>query len=276
MTAPGPALYVGRVAHRRFRPRAHRLSYRVFWLLIDIDGIDATGRRLRLFSRDRWNLFSFRAKDYGDRSGAPLRLHVAAALAAAGIAREGGRTLLLTMPRILGYAFNPLSVYFCYRSDGTLAATIHEVHNTFGEIHSYVMAAGEGEAPLRHESAKVFHVSPFLDRDMTYRFNTRPPGETVSVGVSAVGPEGPMLAAMLEGARRPLDDRQLARVFLSHPLLTLKVTFAIHWHALRLVLKRIAIVRYAPPPEAAVTAGRLSGGGEAPGAMPSRVESSGA
>jgi len=256
VTAPASSLYVGSVAHRRLRPRPHALSYRVFWLLLDLDEIDGLANRLRLFSRNRFNVFSFHDADYGDRSGSALRPQVEARLIEAGLALPGGPIRLFTMPRILGYAFNPLSVFFCHRPDGTLAATVYEVHNTFGETHSYVMAADGDGQPIVQESRKAFHVSPFLDRAMDYRFRLVPPGDAVSVVIRATDASGPMLMASLAGRRRALTDRILAGLLASHPLLTLKVTAAIHWHALRLVLKRIAIVRHPGSTPDPVTAGR--------------------
>ncbi len=125
------ALYIGRVIHRRLRPRVHRLAYRSYWLLLDLDEVPALARRLKLFSLNRFNLFSFHDADHGSGTTKPLRAQIEANLSAAGIDLEGGKILLLAMPRLLGYAFNPLSIYFCYAQDGTLAALIYEVHNTF-------------------------------------------------------------------------------------------------------------------------------------------------
>ena len=241
------ALYVGRVRHHRFRPRPHALSYRVFWTLLDLDEIDGLAGELRLFSRNRFNLYSFRDADYGDRSGKPLRPQVEAMLAEAGIAHDGGPIRLLTMPRILGYAFNPLSTYFCYRRDGSLCATVYEVHNTFGEVHSYVAPAVLDGGVLRQEAGKVFHVSPFMGLDMRYAFTVTPPDARVSIAIDAQDGEGRMIAAVLSGERVALSDTALLRLLVTHPLLTLKVTAAIHWHALRLLAKRI---RWRPHPAA--------------------------
>ena len=126
------ALYVGTVFHRRFKPTEHKLRYRVYWLLLDLDELPTLARSLRLFSRDRFNLFSFHERDYGARDGTPLREHVERAMAEAGLTPDGGAIRLLTMPRVLGYAFNPLSVYFCYGRDNALRAILYEVSNTFG------------------------------------------------------------------------------------------------------------------------------------------------
>ena len=243
------ALYVGRVRHHRFRPKPHALAYRVFWMLLDLDEIDAIAGQLRLFSRNRFNLYAFRDTDYGDRSGRPLKEQVADALAAAGVQWDGGSVRLLTMPRILGYAFNPLSTYFCYGPDGSLRATVYEVHNTFGEIHSYVAPAGAQAHPLRQEVEKRFHVSPFMGLAMRYAFQVEPPGERVSVAIDGHDSEGRLITASLSGQRRILDDATLLRLLASHPLLTLKVTAAIHWHALRLLAKRIPLWTHPAPPK---------------------------
>ncbi|MDU0343217.1 DUF1365 domain-containing protein [Bosea rubneri] len=243
------ALYVGRVRHHRFRPRPHALSYRVFWMLIDLDEIDVMDGRLRLFSRNRFNLYGFRDADYGDRSGRPLKEQVAEALAATGIDWDGGSVRLLTMPRILGYAFNPLSTYFCYGRDGALRAIVYEVHNTFGEIHSYVAPAGAQAHPLRQEAEKHFHVSPFMGLAMRYAFQVEPPGDRVSVAIDGHDEDGRLITASLTGRRRALDDTTLLRLLATHPLLTLKVTAAIHWHALLLLAKRIPWWTHPAPPE---------------------------
>lgn len=256
MNTGASALYVGRVMHRRTRPRPHALAYRVYWMLLDLDEIDGLDARLRLFSRDSANVFSFRTADYGDRSGRPLRPQVEERLAEAGIDISGGPIRLLTMPRILGYAFNPLSVFFCHRADGSLAATLYEVHNTFGEIHSYLIRA-EGDArPIVQDSAKAFHVSPFLTRDMSYRFRLQPPGNEVAVHIAAKDAAGPVVFASLSGDRRALNDSNLMKLLVTHPLLTMRVTLAIHWHALLLLAKRIPLIRYPGPAAADVTVGR--------------------
>ncbi|KRE00818.1 hypothetical protein ASE61_20495 [Bosea sp. Root670] len=249
------ALYVGRVRHHRFRPRPHALAYRVFWMLLDLDEIDRLAAKLALFSRNRFNLYAFRDADYGDRSGQPLRPQIEAALANAGIAHDGGPIRLLTMPRILGYAFNPLSTYFCYRRDGSLCATVYEVHNTFGEIHSYVAPADSAGGALRQEADKVFHVSPFMNLDMRYAFAVTPPGQRISVAIDGHDAEGRLITAVLSGKRTELSDAALLRLLATHPLLTLKVTAAIHWHALRLLAKRIPWRPHPAAPERPFTLG---------------------
>jgi hypothetical protein len=252
------ALYIGRVRHLRTRPRAHKLSYRVFWMLLDLDEIDALAGRLRWFSRNRFNLYAFRDADYGDRTGSPLRPQIEALLRDAGLAPDGGPLRLLTMPRILGYAFNPLSTWFCHRRDGTLMAIVYEVHNTFGETHSYVAPAGSG-GMVAQEAVKQFHVSPFMELDMNYRFDVVPPAETMSVSIDGSDAQGRLIAATMSGARRDLSDGALLGLLASHPLLTLKVTLAIHWHAIRLLLKRVPFVPHPAPLSPNVTLGREAG-----------------
>ena len=237
------ALYVGYVMHRRVRPRPHRLRYRVFWLLFDLDSIAELDERLRLFSLGRLNLFSFNLADHGDGTATPLRTQVEQKLRSAGISLEGGRIELLCMPRILGYVFNPLSIYYCYASNGELAALIYQVHNTFGERHSYVLEAGCPENDVVSQQAnKTFYVSPFLDMNMRYAFRARIPGEALSLSIMGSDPQGPLITAVMTGRRRALTDAALLRVFVTHPLLTLKVIGGIHFEAARLWLKGIRLV----------------------------------
>lgn len=253
--APGlapSALYSGRVSHQRLRPLRHRLSYRVFSLLLDVDQLPALARRLRLFSLNRFNLFSLHERDYGDGVSC-LRDHVDGQLRAAGLP-TGGAIRLLTMPRILGYAFNPLNVYFCHAPDGELGAILYEVNNTFGQRHGYlieVQGAGRRGGPIEQRCAKQLHVSPFLALDMHYEFRVAAPdlhAPRLSIGIAAHDARGPVLQARLEASRQPLGDGALARTLFSHPLLTLKVMGAIHWQALRLFAKGVRLLpRPAPP-----------------------------
>lgn len=228
------AIYDGVVAHKRLRPRRHRLSYRVFSLLLDLDELPALS--LRLLKINRPGLMSFREADHGD--GGKLRPWVEARLAEAGLAADGP-IRILCYPRMLGYVFNPLTAYFCHRADGTLAAIIYEVHNTHGERHAYVLPGGEGV--VRHSCDKRFFVSPFMPMDCVYNFTISPPGETVSVGILERDGEGTLLTASFAGTRAPLTDGALARALLAHPLMTLKVTVAIHWEAIRLLLKGLRV-----------------------------------
>jgi DUF1365 family protein len=252
MAATTSALYVGAVMHRRMAPRRHRLRYRAFWLLIDLDQPRPLDR-LHLFSRNRLNLVSFHDADHGDGSERSVRAYVERTLAEHAIDWDGGRVTLLCMPRILGYVFNPLSIYFCYRRDGSLAALLYEVRNTFGQMHSYLLPVVTNTPLVRQRCAKTFYVSPFLGMDLTYDFRVTPPAEKVSVVVSAGDLRGPILIASLAAERRNLSDRSLLLAVLTHPLLTLKVIGAIHWEALKIWWKGIRFQPRPPAPAHPVT-----------------------
>lgn len=242
-------LYTGTVLHHRLRPRAHRLRYRVFWMLIDLDEIDNLSSRLRFFSRNRFNIASFRDRDHGDGSATPLRQQIEALLRKAGCEPDGGKITLLCMPRILGYGFNPLSVHFCHRANGSLEAIIYEVHNTFGERHCYVIRCdGTEDETITQHCSKDFYVSPFLGMDISYTFSVQRPGAYVKIAIVGKDHGDAVITAALSGTRQKLADASLLKAWISHPLLTLKVIGAIHWHALRMVLKGFRIHRHSPGP----------------------------
>jgi hypothetical protein len=253
------AVYLGQVMHRRVRPRAHRLAYRVFSLLLDLDEIDGLSVRLRLFSRNRFNLLSFHDRDFGAGTDEPLRAQVERHLAEAGIEPDGGPIRLFAMPRILGYVFNPLSVYFCHRRSGVLAAILYEVSNTFGQRHSYLIPVEAGaDGMIRQRCAKRFYVSPFMDMGLEYSFRVLPPGERIALSIGADDAEGRCLTAVVTGERRPLTDRGLLGACLACPLLTLKVIAGIHWEALRIWLKGVGVRERPSPPPSPVTISRSS------------------
>ncbi len=225
--------------HRRHRPVIHRFRYRVFTLLLDLDRAETSTHKLRLLSWNRFNLFSFYDRDHGPRDGSGLRLWVEDHLRAAGIEPDGGTIRLLCFPRILGYVFNPLSLYFCHRRDGSLAAMVYEVKNTFGEQHAYVLPAVHGEG--RHRCAKSFYVSPFIGMSASYHFRLRPPDERLAISIRETDAQGPLLDAVMTGRRADLNDLALARCFVAYPLMTLKVIAAIHFEAFRLWRKGLTI-----------------------------------
>ena len=255
MAAPpdASALYVGRVIHERMHGIRHRLAYRVYMLLLDLDHIE--NRRPGLLGRGRFGLLSWRAGDHGDRSGRPLRVQVEGHLAEAGIDIAGGPIRLLTMPRILGYGFNPLSVFFCHHPDGTLAAILYEVTNTFHERHSYLIATPSADGPVRQSADKAFFVSPLMDMDLTYDFTVRPPGEAVGVTIAVRRGQMPILTASFAGERRPLTSGALVRAFVTHPLLTWKVMWGIHWEAAVSMIKGAKYRSRGAPPAHPVTLG---------------------
>ena len=173
----GNQIYRGQVMHRRLVDTPYRFEYAVFSLLLDIDRLADTVDRSRLFSYNRPNLFAFYDRDHGPGDGQPLRPWLENHLQGCGIRLEGGRIQLLCFPRILGYAFNPLSVWYCYHRDGDLRAVLCEVSNTFGERHGYLLHE-QGQAmafPVRASRSKCFHVSPFLPMRLQYRFRLTAP-----------------------------------------------------------------------------------------------------
>lgn len=238
------ALYVGNVTHARLKPVGHRFRYSVMSLLIDIGQLPRAGSLSRLFGVNRPAIYSFREADHGPRDGSPLRPFVEAQLAEHGVDVTGGKILLLCYPRLFGYVFNPLSVYYCFDRTGALAALIYEVRNTFGELHNYVcpVAAGQlSDAGVRQEEDKTFYVSPFIPMAMRYHFRLTPPGEKVRIRILETDAEGPLLAAAFSGRRRALTTGNLVVMLVRLPLVTAKVIAGIHWEATKLWLKGLPI-----------------------------------
>ena len=233
-------LYHGEVVHRRLRPVLHELRYRVFNLFADVDRLDDLSRSLKLFSYNRLNLLSINDRNHGPGDGTPVRDHAWSLVRAA----EGGdavcRVFMFCYPSVLGYVFNPLTVYYGFDADDRLRLMIYEVNNTFGGRHSYVLPVGEG---LARSAPKHFFVSPFNAVEGHYTFNFNAPGEKMALGVALSVDGQPVLKAYVSGARRPLTDANLLRSFLGMPLLTLKVMVAIHLHAARLWWKGLTLKR---------------------------------
>jgi DUF1365 family protein len=252
------SVYAGEVVHQRFAPRPHRLSYSIFQVLLDLDHIDNDLKDLRTFSHNRFNLFGFYDRDHGpdqDEIGAPLKDRVAGLLAGKGLYAPGDRIFLLTMPRILGFAFNPVSLYFIQNTDDILKAVIYEVNNTFGDRHSYVLhVAGDGRHIHQH-ATKRLHVSPFMDtRDMSYDFDLTAPEDRFALNIRLMSKVSQkMLFASFVAERRALSDKTLLSLFAAMPLMTLKVVWGIHWEALKIGLKGIGLKPKPPTPKSSVS-----------------------
>lgn len=244
------ALYTGVVVHQRFKPRRHKLRYRLAQILFDLDAMPAQ----RLFSHNRFNLVSFYDRDHLDGSGAGLRAQVERCLVEAGLHPDGGAIRLLCMPRILGHAFNPISVFFCHRRDGGLLALLYEVNNTFGQRHSYLIAVdGSDGSVIRQHCKKAFYVSPFMPMEMDYAFSVVPPGETTAVVVHGSDAEGRVITASFAGRRQDLSDAALFGVLMRYGWLSVKVLGAIHWEAVKLLLKGLRLQPRPPAPTHPVT-----------------------
>lgn len=258
MTENGPppqaagVLYPGDVMHARLKPFGHRFVYSVFSLLVDIDRLAEMGSMTRLLRVNRRGLSSFHESDHVERDGETLRDFANRLLAGAGLAKPAARILLLAYPRILGYVFNPISVYFCYDDAGTLISMIYAVRNTFGERHSYVAPIEPGDlspAGVRQTRTKIFHVSPFIDMGARYHFHILPPGKVVRLRIHETEKGEPLLSATFAGQGCPLGTSQLATCLLKFPLMTWKIVAGIHWEALKLWLKGARFRSSPPAPE---------------------------
>jgi DUF1365 family protein len=239
------SLYVGDVMHARLKPIGHRFSYRVMSLLIDLDRLAAADQQSALFGVNRAALYSFHEADHGARDGSPLRAYAQRCASEHGIDLTGGQVRLLCYPRLFGYTFNPLSVYFCYRANSELALMIYEVRNTFGDIHAYalpVQSNQRSQAGVRQQHEKLFYVSPFIEMAMRYHFRVSLPDQRVKLRILETDGDGPLLTATFNGRRRALNTGQLLRAFVAFPLVTFKIMAAIHWEALRLWLKGARLV----------------------------------
>ncbi|MDQ5979004.1 MAG: uncharacterized protein QG602_1978 [Verrucomicrobiota bacterium] len=251
--------------HARFAPKAHRFVYRIFLFALDLDELDALHRKLRLFSLNRRNLYSFREQDYlpthepvfngragplGPPSSEPARAAVAPYLSlkqrvvdylgTRGIDLTGGRVLLVSLPRVFGYLFNPVSFYFCYDRSGAPVAALAEVTNTFKEMKPYLLGPETNSGGAFHlRVPKHFYVSPFSDVDVAFDFQLRTPGNRLSIQIDDYVGAARTLTSTLTGPRQPLNDARLAWFTLKYPLITLKVIGLIHWHALRLWWKNV-------------------------------------
>ncbi len=251
-------IYDGAVFHRRHRPKKHKLSYRVFSTLLDLDELPALAKNTAGFSYNRFGLFSFHDRDHGSGTGEPLRTWVEGHLKSADISLDGGAIRLLCYPRLFGYVFNPLSVYFCYRKEETeevLAAILYEVTNTFHERHTYLIpvANQRPEGIVRQACGKKMYVSPFLDMEMTYNFRIKPPTDDITVAIHETNSEGPILDASFSGFRKPFSSSELLKTYIRFPLMTLKIIGGIHWEALKLWAKGVPVTHHPKPPTNPVT-----------------------
>ena len=242
ITAPHDlgALYVGDVVHKRARPKRHALRYRVFSMLVELDQLATLDKRLRFFSLDRFNLVSLVTRDFGARDGSSIAAFIRGKAAAAGVT-DIARIRMLAYPRLFGFAFNPITVYFCDDAAGVTRFLAYEVSNTFGEHHFYEAAVDATAPQIQHDAKKAFFVSPFNTLEGNYRFSIRAPREEVFVGITLSTEEGGILTAYFEGERRDLTDARLLKLLLAYPFMTAKVVLGIHWEALLLLLKGLPL-----------------------------------
>ena len=237
--------------HARLRPKPHRFTYKICTLLIDLDQLNKAQTHAAIFSINKANLVSFHEKDHGPRDGSPLRQFVNQTMADHGL-EEPARILLWCTPRVFGYTFNPLSVYFCYDGSDEVYALLYQVHNTFGESHIYLAQVDQSRktSSIRQETDKRFYVSPFLDMDLHYNFKICEPADTLKIHILEDDRTGPILAASFSGKHKPLTNQTLSLGIAGTLGLGWKVTFAIHFEALKLWFKGISLYKRPPPPTA--------------------------
>lgn len=238
------AIYEGQVRHRRHTPKGHDFSHRIFQLYLDLAELDRVFANRWLWSVDRRNLAEFRRSDYFGDAALPLDTAVRQRVESELGRRATGPIRLLTHLRYFGYVQNPVSFYYGYREDGeTLDWILAEITNTpWKQRHAYLLpverAERKGQA-LHFEFDKAFHVSPFMAMDRRYHWVFTPPGDALRVHMDAMQGEQREFDATLTLQRRPLQGDTLASCLCRYPLLTVQVIAAIHWHALRLALKRV-------------------------------------
>ena len=233
-------IYNGVVTHTRFKPVKHFLKYKTFSLLIDLDEINQLDRSINIFSHNKFNIFSFYDKDHGERDGSDLKEWVLKNISKFNIKGEINKVKILCYPRVFGYVFNPLSIFYCYQ-DGELKVVFYEVKNTFNEQHTYIFKVKDSNV-VTQTCKKKFYVSPFMNMDTYYSFRLLNPNEKLSVSIKQTDKKDTILTAVQTGERKDFNLKQLVINFFRYPLMTIKIISAIHFEAL-LLWKKGAIYR---------------------------------
>ena len=236
------SIYNGTVIHKRFKPKIHFFKYKVFSLLIDLSELNFLDKNVSFFSYNKFNLISFFDKDHGERNGTSLIEWVKKNLKENEINHENINIKLLCYPRILGYVFNPLSVFYVYNNKEKLISILYEVKNTFGEQHTYIFKV-ENDNLLQHNCEKKFHVSPFIEMNCNYFFRILKPSEKISVIIDQYQLNEKLLYASQDGTRVDFTSSELIKSYLKHPLMTFKIILAIHFEAFKLWAKGIKFIK---------------------------------
>ena len=235
-------IYNGTVIHKRFKPKIHFFKYKVFSLLIDLSELNNLDKKVGFFSYNKFNLISFFDKDHGDRDGSSVINWVKKNLKENDVNCENIRIKLLCYPRILGYVFNPLSIFYVYDKNDKLISLLYEVKNTFGEQHTYIFKIKENNL-LKHNCEKKFHVSPFIEMNCSYFFRTLKPADKISIIIDQYQLNEKILYASQDGKRTDFTTSELIKSYLKHPLMTFKVIAAIHFEAFKLWTKGIKFIQ---------------------------------
>ena len=233
-------IYNGEVSHTRFKPVKHHLSYKTFSLFIDLDEIDKLENIIPIFSINKFNIFSFYNKDHGERDGKSLKNWVLNNLKNFNINHKVNKIKLLCYPRIFGYVFNPLSIFYCYENK-KLKAIFYEVKNTFNEQHTYIFKIKDNKK-IEQKCKKKFYVSPFMNMNTFYNFKLLNPNKKLFVSIKQLDKRGSILRAIQKGERKKLCLKQLIINFFKYPLMTIKIITAIHFEAF-LLWKKGAVYR---------------------------------
>ncbi len=231
--------YVGAVSHRRLKPVSHRFSYKVFSMLINIDELDRLDETSKWFSHNKFGLMAFMDKDHGPKDGGQLRPWIKAKLLDNGFDFQLGKIQVLCFPRLFGFVFNPLSIWYCYDSDDQPRAILYEVRNTFGEWRGYLLPTDQQKPQndIRHSCDKAFYVSPLMTMDCRYHFHLNVPSEKLMVGIRETRENERTLLAAQTGQAVSFSDKNLLKIFYRHPLMYFKIIAGIHWEALRTLIK---------------------------------------
>jgi len=237
------SIYNGAVIHKRFKPIKHFFKYNVFSLLIDLSELEDLDKRIKFFSFNRFNLVSFYEKDHGHRDGSSLVEWIKKNLDENNINSKDIKIKLLCYPRIFGYVFNPLSVFFIYDSSKKLISILYEVKNTFGEQHTYIFKVKDDANLFQHNCSKKFHVSPFIEMNCNYFFRILKPGEKISVIIDQYQTDEKILYASQDGKRVDFTSKELLKSYLKHPFMTFKIISAIHYEAFKLWTKGIKFIK---------------------------------
>ena len=240
-------IFEGQVIHKRYHQKKHKFQYNVFSFLINIDDLEDLNKNLYFFSFNKFNLFSFNERDHGKKNGSPIKDWISGIISKSNvyIKENNLKVFCLCYPRILGYVFNPITVWSVYDKND-LKILIYEVRNTFGEDHSYIFVLENEDEKFNHNRRKKFHVSPFIDLNADYNFSTEINNDFVSLVIKESYEQKPLLLASFNGNSTKLNNINLIKIFFKYPLMTLKVTFGIHVQALFLFLKK---VRFVPHPK---------------------------
>lgn len=243
-------LYDCEVVHERLSPTRHGFRYRLFFLDVDLDELDRLGRRLFFFSRNHWNLYTFRDSDHLDLGQGSTKANVIRHLADQGVVvPAGAKVRLVTLPRVLGYIFNPVCFYFISDASGQPIHAVAEVTNTFHEMKPYVIPAPNAQGVFEHVVEKHFYVSPFSELDTQFHFRLGVPGERIKIHIDDLKGGERVLLSWIQGERQALTDARLLWYLVRYPLLTVLVIGRIHWQAFRLWLKKLPFHRKAANPE---------------------------